>query len=426
MIFLFCDNLDSTAQGPGAEMFLKQKAPENLLRERREAEKELDLIVKKRRHVLLVFAIITRFIFFAGWGVLGAIVGSDFPMKELYRLAPWEFWLCGGLLLISGIFALVIRTHNRNIYNREDVQSVQNRADSAENAICEYLNVPYDVEIADILTFSYRNNSGELAFSGSASNREVYFYKHDQTICIYDRNSVFAFPQDELTGIRVLRQGIPVANWNKSVPSSTKWFKENGVIPYQNSLKGLRFFCALEIFHAGELCSLLFPAYELPVIRELTGLPAPDLPDTSITGMVRQNNQEEQWPREKERIRPQFYWLPPKGVVKFWFTPQSDAEFQTKHPVLFYVLITAGIIVVFLPAVLFCYLALRKTGLGFPEMLNAEFKGGYLLVFFGGMIMGFGLFNIAAAWVHQYLGHIMTILFILIGAILIGAGAAII
>lgn len=424
MLLLFCDNLDSPDLPPAAGAFLKQKAPKNLIRERDQAEKEVDRIVGDLSTLLFVLSIIAGFIFMIGWSCLGAFIQSDVTLREGYHNAPFIFWLTGICLTVGGIPLLFARILSRRIYSFEKVRSAQENADVLEDSIQEYLSVPEQIVKADILSFSYREDSGHLSVSGAASNLEVFLYKWDQDLCIYDGKNTFLLLHDEISSIRVIDQAIPVANWNKFIPSSKKQFRSSGVLPYQGSIKGLRFCCALDIFHAGELYSLLFPAYELSVIQELTGLPSPDLPEITLTGEIRHKKQESQWMQADEKIRPQFYWMPPKGKVGYWFTPQSDAEFQTKHPVLYKVLIIGGIIVIFLPAIWFCSIDYRRSGLRLSEWMDTDLNGWMLPGFLGGMSVGLGFFNIVAAWMHQYLGHFMTILFFLIGLIMMGGSLA--
>ena len=44
--------------------------------------------------------------------------------------------------------------------------------------------------------------------------------------------------------------------------------------------------------------------------------------------------------------------------------------------------------------------------------------GTIMLGYIGSFIVGIGLFNIVAAWIHQYLGHLLTVLCLLGGTAL--------
>ena len=99
-------------------------------------------------------------------------------------------------------------------------------------------------------------------------------------------------------------------------------------------------------------------------------------------------------------------WLPPKGSAAF-FLMQSDEEFKKRHPIGYVFLVILGFAAFVLPIILFGVLAYFK---------NPNASGwSNLLGVFGGMIAGIGLFNLVAVIIKQYLGHLVTILSLLIG-----------
>ena len=101
-------------------------------------------------------------------------------------------------------------------------------------------------------------------------------------------------------------------------------------------------------------------------------------------------------------------WFPPKGSAAF-FLMESDAEFQRRHPVGYVFAVLLGITVLLLPAIVFCaYITWHYQGATYHIMLG----------FVGGFIVGIGLFNFVAIILHQYLGHLVSILCFLIGVIL--------
>ena len=52
---------------------------------------------------------------------------------------------------------------------------------------------------------------------------------------------------------------------------------------------------------------------------------------------------------------------------------------------------------------------------------GSNYNAVLLLGYAGGFVVGLGLFNLVAAWLHQYLGHIFTIICLLAGAGMITA-----
>ena len=109
-------------------------------------------------------------------------------------------------------------------------------------------------------------------------------------------------------------------------------------------------------------------------------------------------------------------WFPPKGSAAF-FLMESDAEFQRRHPVGYVFAVLLGITVLLLPAIMFCaYITRHYQGATYHIMLG----------FVGGFIVGIGLFNFVAIILHQYLGHLVSILCFLIGGAMMAVSAALI
>ncbi len=108
-----------------------------------------------------------------------------------------------------------------------------------------------------------------------------------------------------------------------------------------------------------------------------------------------------------------FYWTPPKDRVAFWFTREADNEFKAAHPVAFEVLFLIGFVLLLGPAVLFFFAA--------RDIPTINDNYWLLLGCAGGFVFGIALFNLVAAWMHQYLGHIVTIVCIVLGSVMMAA-----
>jgi len=104
-------------------------------------------------------------------------------------------------------------------------------------------------------------------------------------------------------------------------------------------------------------------------------------------------------------------WFPPKGSAAY-FCMESDADFQRRHPIGYVFAVLLGIFALLLPAIAFCtYITWHYQ--------NATSH--ILLGMAGGFIFGIGLFNFVAIILHQYLGHLVSILCFLIGGIMMAA-----
>ncbi len=101
------------------------------------------------------------------------------------------------------------------------------------------------------------------------------------------------------------------------------------------------------------------------------------------------------------KAKPRFTKKAPKNKWEFFF-PESDDTFKKLHPIGYYVLAFIGIAVLMLP---FCLYYIYTYNIN-PAPNEWPLGLGFL----GGFVMGVGLFNIVAAFIHQYLGHLLTVI----------------
>ena len=104
-------------------------------------------------------------------------------------------------------------------------------------------------------------------------------------------------------------------------------------------------------------------------------------------------------------------WFPPKGSAAY-FHMESDADFQRRHPVGYVFAVLLGIFALLLPMFVYVLLLLP---------IDTPPSFGVFLGMAGGFIFGIGLFNFVAIILHQYLGHLVSILCFLIGGIMMAA-----
>ncbi len=109
-------------------------------------------------------------------------------------------------------------------------------------------------------------------------------------------------------------------------------------------------------------------------------------------------------------------WFPPKGSAAF-FLMESDADFQRRHPVGYVFAVLLGIFALLLPEIMYLLVLL-------PPHAPPSF--GVFLGMAGGFIFGIGLFNFVAIILHQYLGHLVSILCFLIGGVLMAVSVPLI
>ena len=110
------------------------------------------------------------------------------------------------------------------------------------------------------------------------------------------------------------------------------------------------------------------------------------------------------------KVSPRFTKKAPKNKW-LYFLPNSDDGFKKQHPVAYGFLRAFGLIALFAPMIAYLVVC----------FLNHHiFENGFVMLGLAGSFMiGIGLFNIVAAFVHQYLGHTLTL-------ICIGGGGALV
>ena len=110
-----------------------------------------------------------------------------------------------------------------------------------------------------------------------------------------------------------------------------------------------------------------------------------------------------------KKAKPKFQRKAPKNKWKY-FSSASDASFKYLHPIKYKILCLIGATVLLLPMVVYG---------AYTLFINpAPNEWTLVLGLAGTFIVGIGLFNIVAAWIHQYLGHFLTVFCILGGGVL--------
>ena len=109
-----------------------------------------------------------------------------------------------------------------------------------------------------------------------------------------------------------------------------------------------------------------------------------------------------------DEVKPRFTPKAPKNKWEY-FDPASDEEFKALHPVGYKCLCAVAGTVLLLPMWIFiiCCIFINPAPNEWPLLLGVV----------GTFVIGIGFFNIVAAWINQYLGHLLTF-----GCIFGGAG----
>ena len=387
-------------------VFCTAEAPQSMAEDLKRAQEATEKTVRSAlpRALFIIKAIAMAVALILASGIVRSL--AKITIAQAYHNAPALFWIGGAAALIWLGCVIYERTQVKRLAGDGQLGSeLESRAESVRS----YLNVPEETAVIDVLSFRYRQEKTGLRFRGAAANSPMEICRQGDALCLFDGLCLYALPLKGAS-LHVLKLGVPVdgSTWNKYPGPDSKKYRTYGVTLHRTMQLGLSFCCALDIVRDGETYRLLFPAYELDTVRRMSGLAAPELP-TVGTGEP---------PTEPERagdfawsagpIRPRYCWRLPKGEAGEYFSLSSDEEFKAAHPVAYGVLISIGLAVLLLPSIVFAVAAGRASG---------DPNNGWLLLgVLGGFIAGVGLFNLVAAWLHQYLGHLFTLLCLLTGS----------
>lgn len=405
MKYLLCNDvtLDKNNEIPNGQEFLtaelQQAQQDELERREKEAEKA------ERRGALPKWLDVVRYLLLVA-GLIGAVglfraIADGVSPVQAYRNAPAVIWGTVLGLLIGGALTVYKKLQSKTAEKSEASVAAQSRLQSCRQSADACLRIPAEAERMDVLLFSYRMKNGAPEILDTAINLEMRLFREDGSLCVTDGIQKYALPLDALTGIDLWKHGIPIVFWNKNEKPNSKSFRNAGIMLQNDMPVGLRFCCRLNLQKDGQDYALAFPAYELPTVTKLTALPAPKLPPVTREEKKQAAKKAPAQVKKDGRLHPEYYWRVPRDTdAGFFFSPMSDVEFQAAHPKLYILLVLLGLVALFAP--IFVFLAVA-TGV-------FSCSGGWLVLgCIGGFIMGIGLFNLVAAWMHQYLGHIVTI-----------------
>lgn len=383
--------------GPGEESLLIARAAKEQTRRRQRAEESL----KKRQEAAEPprgLYLLERICRPMAMMVALILIEGRTSLERAWRNAPVLVLLSFAALFIALGLWLYRRLRMRALQRNPAFQQNTRELEQAEEELKKALGLPEETESLEILAFAGGGRP--------AQNVELQGYVREGELFLYDGERVLALPLTAAK-LRILEQGIPVdgSSWLRESPPDSRKYRKYGVMCGSTGQIGLRFCGVLEIWKDGRGYRLLFPAYEMLKLALLTQLAPPKLP-----GEDKAKNRHSET-AETGPVRPVYSWRFPRGEAAYWATPYSDVSFQAAHPRLYVLLVVLGIFVLLLPAVAFVVLA----GLVLPGAMD---NGWVLLGFTGGFVAGIGLFNLVAAWMHQYLGHWFTLGCLLVGGVL--------
>lgn len=333
--------------------------------------------------------------------MVGGFAKSGASLENIYN-PPGMFWAA----VIGGLVWLVlwlVENHRKNsLSTSKERSAIRQRTKKALQACHDALDVPENAAEVDVLAMHYRQRDGEIKpvkSGGEFSNTPVYMWRKGDALCIADASVRMEIPLSCMTGLASRRGTVRLDDWNKR--RSWRQYKAQGVYAGKQGIF-VKSYCILSMQYRGETYQLWLPGHEKDIIEKLTGCQAVE----QRLSRADQKRNESIARREKEK--PKSRWHLPEDYLDY-FMPDSDDDFKAEHPRLYALSIVLLLVALMAPPTLYVIFVLN----------NGATAWG-LLGLGGSVIVSIGLCNIVALIVHQYLGHVVTIVCFLLGGVMIG------
>ena len=331
--------------------------------------------------------------------MVGGFAKSGASLENIYN-PPGMFWaaVIGGLVWL--VLWLVEKHRKRSLSTSKERSAIRQRTKKALQACHDALDVPENAAGVDVLAMHYRQRDGEIKpvkSGGEFSNTPVYMWRKGDALCIADASVRMEIPLSCMTGLASRRGTVRLDDWNKR--RSWRQYKAQGVYAGKQGIF-VKSYCILSMQYRGEPYQLWLPGHEKDIIEKLTGCQAVE------QRLSRADHKRNESIARREKEKPKSRWHLPEDYLDY-FMPDSDDDFKAEHPRLYPLLVILGCVAFIAPLLVYC-------------LWIGEANLWALLGVAGAFIMGIGMFNIVAAILHQYLGHVVTVGCFLLGSVMIG------
>lgn len=331
--------------------------------------------------------------------MVGGFAKSGASLENIYN-PPGMFWaaVIGGLVWL--VLWLVEKHRKRSLSTSKERSAIRQRTKKALQACHDALDVPENAAGVDVLAMHYRQRDGEIKpvkSGGEFSNTPVYMWRKGDALCIADASVRMEIPLSCMTGLASRRGTVRLDDWNKR--RSWRQYKAQGVYAGKQGIF-VKSYCNLSMQYRGETYQLWLPGHEKDIIEKLTGCQAVE------QRLSRADHKRNESIARREEEKPKSRWRLPENFLDY-FMPDSDDGFKAEHPRLYPLLVILGCVAFIAPLLVYC-------------LWIGEANLWALLGVAGAFIMGIGMFNIVAAILHQYLGHVVTVGCFLLGGVMIG------
>lgn len=206
-------------------------------------------------------------------GVFDGVIDHGFA-GVMKNAAPWLYvFVIGGAAWLA--LTLTDRLKKKKTLASGEAAAVNDALDAALDKARSELGVPENAEAVDIFLLSYKHKNGKLKIDGDPFwlNGEVYAYRDGDVLMLWGGEKVWAFPIENMNGIKTVRAFKTALCWNKKEKHKEGRFAQYKLAANNYGVSA-KTYHILELEHGGERYGLYFPCWEKPVFERLTGLNA--------------------------------------------------------------------------------------------------------------------------------------------------------
>ncbi len=242
---------------------------------------------KPKRRITLGGVTTTVVAIFVGFLIICLSCIRELGLAGAYADTPWLFYLCGGAGLLAIPF-VILRVRQVRGEQKKTVDETREAQEASDfDAICEEiyeaLGVPSYADRVDIMMCSYRVGKDGAPQATSLGipgwrylNIEMRVFRRDGTLYLSDAEHLYAIPSASLLSIRTVEEKVRIpGGWHKTLPPSDPSYAAFGLrVKGVFSVLHCPSYCILEVagLSDGETTGIYFPNYELPVMKEITGM----------------------------------------------------------------------------------------------------------------------------------------------------------
>lgn len=233
----------------------------------------------KRKHVYLHKAFYTIQLIFGIVGLFTLIPMLFCLQREMISLSEpiWCYSVGIGLFCLVGEQSIeyLIKKRERNYEESEICAEYKARIDAMFDSIYSEMGVPINAPDVDILCFNYKLEGSDVVPIKVGRYGRLYrfgtlrFYNYKKKLCMASDEEVYAIDISGIKSIKRIEKPIRF-EINKMDKERIARFKKHS-IKRKFGVYTIESHYIMEFEHNGDLWSLYFPWYELPVIEELTG-----------------------------------------------------------------------------------------------------------------------------------------------------------